>query len=241
MYLTVQRVRSPRYGSGINGAVYLHQSNRGDPRWSPPDLVSVVGGDLGKQVVTRVDIAPGGNAVESFLDIVCPDDVPLAELGDALERFARDLRGSLQPKVYGFVALRFSPTRVDPGDELSSFAELCKAALDLFNHPRDPQDQPWLRQEPLVIMVETNESGWRFVVEDASRSRLTSRFGEALQLSRVSVPYSVADEFRDKYGELYPFVVEWVTSKPRNELLSLGGVRLVRKGKTVWEWPRRAS
>ena len=238
MYLTVQRVRSSRGKRGINGALYLHGSGRSDPRWAEPDLRAIVGGDLGNQVVPRVDVAPGGNAVESFLDVVCPDDISIDELRQALESFRHDLQSSRQLNTYGHFAVEFSLNLAEEGNERPAFDELRDAALDLFQQPRR---KPWMDREPLIIHIEATENGWRFALDDASRQRLITHFGADLQLARVAMPFEVADDFTSTYGEIYPFVPEWVTSKPRNELLLLGGVRLVRDGETIWEWPRRAA
>src|SRR5437016_4235315 len=108
MYLSVQRVRSSLHERGINGALYLHSSVRQDSRWSHPNLRAVVMGDVGKQAVARVDIAPGGNAVESLLDIVCPDDVSATELRNALDRFYANLNASRQSEVCGSIEMEFS-------------------------------------------------------------------------------------------------------------------------------------
>lgn len=43
-----------------------------------------------------------------------------------------------------------------------------------------------------------------------------SAFGELHCAALDLVPFDVAADFQGMYGEIYPFVPEWVTSKPRN-------------------------
>lgn len=235
MYLTVQQVRSPRGESGINGAVYVHRADHGHALWNPPVLRDIVDSNLGQQIVARVDVAPGGNAVEAFLDVVGPDDLEDYELRGILATMSSRLKSSRVMYQSGEVAVEFS---YDQGLAFSVdvlFQRLCDAALELRARPAGD----WLLHEPLIILVGHEGAAWLFRMEDESRRRLREYFGEQTTIANVRVPFDVADNFRLAYGELYPFAVEWVTSKPRHNLLPLGGVRFLEKETIVWEWPRR--
>lgn len=231
MYLTVQRVYAPHRGTGINGALYVHGATRSDPGWNPPDLRSIVDRNLGQRVAARLDLSPGGNAVQAFLDVVGPDDVTIEEVSEALQNLARNLRSSRQEEHCGPVSVEYCENLGSERRE-ESLRELNDAALELFGQPRHPKGSP-----PLVINLSHDDAGWRFELTDESAKRLAGAFPDS-KYARVNVPYDVADDFRKMYGELYPHAVEWVTSKPRSELLSLGGVRIVEGATTVWEWPR---
>ncbi len=232
MYLTVQRVFAPHRGTGINGALYRHGSTRAQDEWNPPDLRAVVSSNLGDQAVSRVDITPGGNAVQSFLDIVCPDDLEGREIREALKHFERDMTETRELKTYGSVAIEFcvSLGNVDLGAE---FVELSSAAMALFDQQ---MLGPAPLREPLSIVVEQGEKGFVFSLDAQSKFRLQEAFGD-IGVGRVVVPFNVANDFQGMYGSLYPHAVEWVTSKPRSELLRLGGVRFLRDGQPIWEWP----
>lgn len=232
MYLTVQKVYAPHRGVGINGALYMHDATGRDPGWNPPDLRLVVEGNLGRQVAARVDISPGGNAVHAFLDIVAPDDVDIVKLREALTTFGHDLRHSRQQETYGSIVVEFSVNLADRQRQ-ESFQELSSAAVDLLQKPRSVALGP-----PLVISVSHDDVGWHFTLTEESAERLKGSFPD-IQIARVNVPDNVARDFRVMYGELYPHAVEWVTSKPRSELLRLGGVRIVHGSQSVWEWPQR--
>jgi hypothetical protein len=234
MYLTVQRVFAPHRGAGINGALYRHRSSRTQREWDPPDLRAVVSSNLGDQVASRVDVTPGGNAVRSFLDIVCPDDVEGAEIREALRRFAGDITDTRELRTYGPIAIEFC-LALGNADRAVEFVQLSSAAMALFDEQRL---HPAALGEPLLIVVEQRDEGFVFSLEPQSKVRLHDMFGD-IGLGRVVVPFAVANDFQRMYGSLYPHVVEWVTSKPRSELLRFGGVRLLREGRPVWEWPHR--
>lgn len=230
MYLTVQRVYAPHRGRGINGALHLHGVTRTDPSWSPPNLREIVLHNLGRRVAARVDLSPGGNAVETFLDIVGPDDVTVEELRVALAEFLEGIGSNRESGRHGVMAIEFSANiGMDP---VAAFEELSAAALGLFQAPRTVQSP-----SPLVIQMFHDDAGWHYRLEQEDARRLVSAFSDA-QVAQVNIPYDVADEFRQTFGELHPHVAEWVTSKPRSALFSLGGVRIVEGGQTVWEWPQ---
>lgn len=236
MYLTVQRVFAPHRGTGINGALYRHGSTRAQREWNPPDLRAVVTGNLGDQVASRVDVTPGGNAVQSFLDIVCPDDVEGREIREALKRFETELIGTSALRTYGPIAIEFCVS-LGNADLAAEFARLSSAAMALFEQRTQ---HPAPLGEPLLIVVEPRDEGFVFSLEPQSKVRLQDAFGD-IGIGRVVVPFNVANDFQGMYGALYPHAVEWVTSKPRSELLRLGGVRFVQEGRLVWEWPHRSS
>jgi hypothetical protein len=236
MYLTVQRVRSARGETGINGALYMHGATREHGLWHPPDLPRITSDNLGEQVTARIDVTPGGNAVSSFLDVVGPDDTTQDELSRCLEQYRVELTSARQLTVYGTVAIEFFATLGERDRLVQEFVELRDVALDLFTRRRP---SPWLRQEPLTVLVTADDDRWAFALDQMSKARILDRFGAATPVARVTVPITVADAFMSTYGPMYPFAAEWVTSRSRQELLELGGVRFVNGDTIVWEWPRR--
>jgi hypothetical protein len=235
MYLTVQQVRSHRGESGINGAAYVHHANHGHALWNPPVLPNIVNSNLGKQIIARVDVAPGGNTVEAFLDVVGPDDLEDDDLREVLANMGARLTSPRVLYQSGEVAVEFFYDLGLASSADALFQRLCDAALELRARPAGD----WMLHEPLVIFVSHEGDAWLFRMEDESRRRLREYFGEQTTVGNVRVPFDVADHFRFAYGELYPFAVEWVTSKPRHKLLPLGGVRFLEKKTIVWEWPQR--
>jgi hypothetical protein len=235
MYLTVQRVASTGAERGINGALYRHDANRDNSMWSAPNIQQIAATKLGRQVAHRTDIRPGGNAVECFLDIAFPDDYSEDELWSALAGFRNRIGPSRADLVDGLAAVSFSQNLGEGAHTLQNYDELSRAAIQLF---RSGASLAVESASPLDIIAAVDESGWHFDLTDASKARVRSR---DLSPAPVNVPLDVADDFRRIYGDLYPFVVEWVTNRSRDDLARLGGVRVLQNGSILWEWPPTSS
>lgn len=115
----------------------------------------------------------------------------------------------------------------------AAFDELAAAAVELYERP---PARPWLDLSPIRIDVSHDMEGWHFVLDEESAARVRDAGGEP---ARAHVRDEVADEFRRAYGELYPWVAQWVTNLSREKLLELGGTRIVANEAVVDEWPKR--
>lgn len=235
MYLTVQRVASREGARGINGALYEHGKDRRDPMWRAPDVQEIATSNLGNQVARRTDVRPGGNSVECFLDIIFPDDVSEVELRTALSRLRREIVGSRVSATDGLVSIVFSQNLGEGARAQANYDQLFRAAIRLFRGRNEHETD-----DPLEILATIDESGWHFSLTDRSRRRLEAR-NDPPAFARVNVPLDVADDFRRMYGELYPFVMEWVTALSRADLAVMGGVRIFHDNTVVWEWPRQGT
>jgi len=238
MYLSAQRVRSPRGARGINIAIYRHGgADFSAESWALPAaelLRRVTEEQPGKRWIERVDVAPGGNSVESFLDLVAPDDTPADALDQAIAALRPQAVASTRAHGrFGEVTAAFA-VNLGELDIASVFDEIAGAALALYRQPTLPA---WHALEPLVIAVTHDDDGWSFALEAQSAERVRAASG---QPARAHVRYEVADAFRQVHGKLYPWVGQWVTNLSREQLLVLGGTRIVADGKIVDEWPKRA-
>ena len=231
MYLTMQRVASVHGERGLNGALYSHGADREHPMWESVSAAQVASGNVGTQVARRTDIGPGGNAVECFIDVVFPDDVTEVELRTALQRIRNRIDGARVSRSDGVVSVEFSQNLGEGSRLLDNYDQLTRAALQLF---RTNATGHQATCEPIEIIATVDESGWHFALTPASRERVLQ---VASTVRRVNVPLDVADDFRQMYGALYPFVMEWVTNLTREQLNALGGVRIVQDETNVWEWP----
>ncbi len=240
MYLTVHRVVR-QAERGINGALYKHGTDRRDPTWNPPDLEDITSRNLGTQIMYRADIKPGGNAVECFLDIVFPDDFSELELETALSKFRESIRSLRTKLTLGWISIDFAVNQGERTKIRENFDQLYNAAIELFRNRNLQNTLP-----PLEI-IETQDKEYRyFELNSKSKRRLRTEFGPDVSTDCVKVPHSVTSDFKKLYGELYPFVSEWITDKPRANLSRLGGIRVLYNGQSVWEWipynvPRSAS
>jgi hypothetical protein len=96
MLLTAQRVVSPHSrAQGVNVYEYLH----GPYHWErvPDDVLPER--NPGELVAHWVAVPAGGNRVVSFLDIVCPDDLPLLELQQRVASLKHQLTLESNPAI----------------------------------------------------------------------------------------------------------------------------------------------
>jgi hypothetical protein len=105
MYVTAHLVRSREGDEGINAFLHVH-----GPGFSwPEDAAPLADTSPGKVVHRRLDLAPGGNQVRAYLDVLSPDETDRDEIEHALTSFARDLGERRNPTVFtqGAVTIRF--------------------------------------------------------------------------------------------------------------------------------------
>jgi hypothetical protein len=216
--------------SGINGALYHHGAVQPSTTHLT-DIERIATTELGDLVRTRTDVAPGGNDVEAFLDIAGPDAVQ----SDVLEGFLRDganrMSGSSFTHRADSLALRFScnPGLLDACRSL--FHELAEAAL-LLRSSSAPQTSA-----TLDISVTRYDQGWQYELDGTSQELVQQAFPGATVARSIKVPFDAADHLRREHGRLYPDIVEWLTTKPLEELRTFT-IRFLSSGSLVWQWPR---
>src|SRR3990172_1996927 len=107
MFLTAHRVTSPSSGrSGINAFYYRH----GDEvavDWTNPDPVAIGETEPGILVGDAIEVAPGGNLVRSYLDVVAHDATPVAAVEKALAGCRARPPTGVPMVVRGSVGVRF--------------------------------------------------------------------------------------------------------------------------------------
>lgn len=94
MFLTAQRVRRPTTGEeGVNAFFYIH----GPTAWDglPPDGIPEE--NPGTLAASRILVAPPGNRVRSYLDVVAPDETPWAEIRPAFITFVSEAQAGEMP------------------------------------------------------------------------------------------------------------------------------------------------
>lgn len=90
MYLTAHHVTSPTdQRQGINAFLYRHETLS----WDGMPPVEIPSQNPGTLVAQSISVAPPGNRVRSYLDIVAPDDTPWNEIRIGLMDFV----GQMQP------------------------------------------------------------------------------------------------------------------------------------------------
>lgn len=87
MYLTAHRVVSPDGQGGTNS--FLHRHGPDFP-W-PEDAWRLPEEEPGDVVEEHIEVAPGGNAVRSYLDILAPDGTSIDEFDRAVAALVQSL------------------------------------------------------------------------------------------------------------------------------------------------------
>ena len=135
MLLVAQRVVSVAHKiQGVNAYRYSHRYSR----W--PTDPTILFDDPNKMLARkRIQLRPGGNRVISFLDVVAPDDMDVADLVHVLNEFSGQPQPPVFPvcKVSGPCAVRFAiGENIIPAwrDEIE---DLIKHLLITQNVPKD--------------------------------------------------------------------------------------------------------
>lgn len=229
MYLTTHRVRSLRGLVGINGALYLHGSEQ-PPTATPEELEHIVNTEPGTLARTRTDVAPGGNAVEAFLDIVGPDEADQNSLEAFLRGAAVQMSGLSLSYSARSLVLRFSCSIGLEPDARALFNELAQAAIALRTSPA-PQTSATLN-----VKVTQENGDWRFDLEDGSYRLLLQTFPGLMVARSIRVPLDAIDHMQREHGRLYPDVVEWLTTKPLEDM-RMFAIQFQSSDGVVWKWP----
>lgn len=237
MYLTAQRVRSPRGVIGINSARFTHGSDEVRIDWDRPDMRSIALNHPGQRVTEHVEVAPGFNSVECFLDVAAKDGTDQASIVGALDEVQRRIGSSIHISVLtgAKVASQFSiilgAAVLAPG----WFRNLRDSVLAIL----EQGTSPWEKLTPVTVIVEEDSKGFHYALASEDQQRVRMAASPNTIAATVNIPFEVAQSFREIHGELYPHASEWVTGLTREQLLALGGVRFVYRGKILWEWPAR--
>lgn len=242
MYVTAQRVRSAHGEVGINAFLYLHGTD-GIPDGDVEDLVAKPPGSRQHQLVS---VRPGGNAVDSYLDVVTPDDVS----EDELRAFLQDCAGALpeQPKPAhpvrrdrtwnsddGNVVARFNWSSRIPrtaGDELSRLAERVLSVIEDFR-----ASDRGRTQAPLEIYAAQHEDHTALVLSPESIERLEGEVGQQHFSDRVTIDHDTLVVFQQIHGRFWPHAAELLISVEPDVLERMGGVCVIDRDskRVLWK------
>lgn len=142
MYVTAHRVRSPEGAVGINGSLYLHGRSELPENL---DIEAVAEEPPGETVVSQLQVRPGGNFVDSYLDVVTLDDMDAQQLSGSLTAIGRKLQGarpdSKRLVEHEDVQVRFYCSRRVPDKVSDEFERLARVVVSLAaqreEHRRD--------------------------------------------------------------------------------------------------------
>lgn len=240
MYLTAQKVtRATTPQVGINAYLYRHGPNPPPAiSWDVPDVNIIATEFPGVLAAAATEIQAGGNAVRSYLDVACADDVAIKTVLGAMRRFEEGWSSSIgpQPRTFDRVALRFGCSLAVRPNAAVDLHDLCERAARLLQAPI-----PIEHEEPLEVLAASDESRTVFSLSQAAVDRLRQANGPRWSPASVSIDHDVRAQFVTAWGAPYEHVAPVVTGRPLDGLPELGGVRFVDRatGEVLWEWPRR--
>ena len=243
MYLTAQRLYSPaKKKTGINAFLYRH----GDEAvpgmsWARPLVELVADQHIGTRGPEHVEVAPGGNRVVSFVDIVAADGTPIDQIETAVQTFEARLSPEQLPlsMTVGVVAIRFGAqfglAEVQLREE---FTQIAAQALDLLRNPREPA---WSALEPLEVDVEQTEEELRFTLRPDAKRRLAALHGADWHAPRVSISHDRREAFETIHGDVFKNFVPILTELDAERVANMGGMRFYNAHTLAMlaEWPKR--
>lgn len=203
MYLTAHRVRHESGATGYNGFLYLH----GDEP-IVTDLESEEVGETppGDCVAKTISVPPGGNSVDSYIDVVVPDQFSEERLADELGRIGAQLESDLVEEAIVFdegdVGVRFVSTDRVPGSTRDEFDRLSNVVVALHRQLAEGKTD-----SALVIEESRTADGRRYTLA----AETESEFGaEHDRLFPVEVDRNTLDALQSKHGPIYPLLVDLI-------------------------------
>jgi hypothetical protein len=243
MYLTAQHVYSvTKKKTGINAFLYRHGAEVvPGMSWEQPVVEPVADEHIGTRGPEHVEIAPGGNRVLSFVDIVTADGTPIEHVQDAIRTFGATFSPERLPVsvTIGTVAIRFgAQSGLDQNQAHAEFARIAEQALDLLRNPREPA---WRTQEPLEVDVEQTEEGLRFTLRQEAKRRLAAIHGAEWGAPRVSISHDTREAFELTHGDVFKNFVPILANLDIERVADLGGMRFYKAhtDDVLAEWPQR--
>lgn len=194
----------------------------------------------GTMVAQATEVAPGGNSVLSYLDVVAPDGTPASEIQAALTLPMGALLSGMLPAEARIrnISLRFGAVFGLRKGISIEYGELAKRVLQVV---RDRPVPAWLGKEPIDIVAAPRTGTLSLTLAAASAERLRREGGLKGAPRTVSLDGDDADAFQELHGDVLIHLVPLLTGLSLEDLARIGGVRvrLVGNDNVLWEWPRR--
>lgn len=139
MYITAHKVTNPnKHIYGINSFLHIHRalSLQSIDDWTEEKLDEYTQEHVGELVFHDYEIAPGGNTVLSYIDVIARDSCTMIDLVQALEKFIQkyDAENMKFPlfDVINNIAIRYSMVIGLHGREIAEYFELSSAIQRIY-------------------------------------------------------------------------------------------------------------
>jgi hypothetical protein len=210
--------------------------------WDEPIVERVADGALGYRGPEHVEVAPHGNAVLSYLDVVARDNTPVGDVESALREFNKWFDAAELPvsRRLGRIAIRFGALFGLYDLAHQEFEALSSQVLDLLRNQPAP---PWRRTEPLTVDVTQDEEGLTFEIPEESKLRLRAIHGKDWVAPRIRITHETRGELEIQHGDIYLNLVQVFTNLSLERCAELGGIRYrdASSRRVLWVWPQRSN
>ena len=235
MILTAQRVRPlPGHTQAIHSYYHRHDSKLRRNAAGGID-VNAVSQQHRTLVRQRVRLRVGGNAVDSYLDVIAEDDARIEDLDAAVQaalKATRADRASYQSYSSSSVSIAFyvSPRITAAGRSISDeVEELWSQSRGLFLQTVD--------RNPLTVLIEADSKRWLLHLDDKSAKRVREVLGDDWTQPRIDVDHDTRVAFESTGRSLFLELVPALTGLEPSVVQELGGIRFVdaKTGKTRYD------
>lgn len=234
MYLTAHRLRSPDDRTGINAFLYWHGDRTIEWELDPKRHAE---GGLGEPARSHLEVEPGGNFVDSYLDVITTDDKVVDEIeassGEVMDELSESKEASRITRRLDDLSIRFYSSSRIPSTVLREFATLRQVALSLLEVERREAD-------PLIIFRQRGDGESKYCLAEATVERLEAFTGEEYLTRCISVSDPMADDFRTLHQtSIVEDIALGLANLPLFEIERLGGVIVLdrRSGRVIWSSP----
>lgn len=239
IYLTAQRVRSNGGEVGVNTFVYgLEDELSFDREFDelvehPPSMAQL----------ESVEVEPGGNYVESYLDIFVADQSDVPRIVEALDEFSESLPDSLSTRQpvrreeyweTEDVRARFNWSTRIPGTPPKELKLLLTRGLDLLEQFKGGGTNP--ASEPLTIYAEKESDKLVLTLHSRAKERVEQTSGLEEIAGSVEIDSDTLEAFEKLHGRFLPHAADLLLP-PELNVVDLGGVRIVDSSsrRVLWQ------
>lgn len=232
-YGTAHILHSRHFGARQGVNAFLHQDAvEVSAETDAMELLERASNAPGKLVACALDLPPGGNEVDAYLDLLYDSSM---ELPDALAKIRQRIEKTSSNRLVEHIDRKlffsfYASSRVSREEALRRIGEALLAAA------RGP------KPGPIRIIAERAAELWLFQLDAQSEDRLRKVHGADWSSMPLRVHVDVADDFTQLHGSLFPHVVEVLSQLAPRHLEGLGGVLVeTREGKILLQLPEPSS
>jgi hypothetical protein len=220
---------------GINAFVYLHGNTPIPKIYWHSDNINFDTGKINKQ---SYDVAPGGNEVLCFLDVVAEDNIATNVLKNEFEQFKFKNKEGTKYTFYQIepIAIRFGAV-INRSDLIwKDFDDMAVRLLDLLNAPYRKPDQT-----PLRCNITIDENEFKYELDDESVRKIQILHENNWSFTPLTIKHEIKMDFERVHGDIISNVIAIITGLRLERIIEAGGIEFYNKanGKLLRRWPYR--